>query len=278
MRTGEGPGGAGLAARTGDGVPVRFMPSPTFAVNHPEPQPSHPPQERPGPSEPQAEPPGAGPGLKSGDLAELGRVCAATRGEDRPAFEELHARLSPGIRGFFAKRTRGRTSGDAADELTQRVMIGLFEALKRGRFDPERASISTFAYAIAAKTWLRHLRERRSRGGVVSDNEWAMADEAVSALGGRGDALEDAAGAELLEATRRALRERGGPGNLTDEEYAIVTAAAAGASDRALAERLGLAASTVNVKKQSGWEKLRRALARVGHRAEIAERERDEDE
>jgi DNA-directed RNA polymerase specialized sigma24 family protein len=88
----------------------------------------------------------------------------------------------------------------------------------------------------------------------------------------------EVASAELLEAVRRCLRERDAPGCLTDEEHAIVVAAAAGASDRTLAERFGLAASTINAKKQSGWEKLRRYLARLGHRVESAEHEPDHHE
>lgn len=65
---------------------------------------------------------------------------------------------------------------------------------------------------------------------------------------------------------------------MTDEEQAIIVAAAGGASDRTLAERFGLAASTINAKKQSGWEKLRRQLRRLGHKPDLSEREADERE
>jgi RNA polymerase sigma factor (sigma-70 family) len=212
-------------------------------------------------------PPAAG-----GDLAELARRCAETRGGDRAAFEQLHTRLAPGIRGFFTRRSTGGRALEQSDELTQRVMIALFEAIAEGRYDPQRSAVSTFTYAIASNIWLRHLRERRARGGVVSDNDLDRAEEDARSLGLTGGPLDHAASAELLEAVRRCLRERGGPGNLTEDEHTIVLAAAAGASDRALAERLGLAASTINAKKQSGWEKLRRALSRMGFRGEVAER------
>lgn len=227
-----------------------------------------------------ATPPGSTttPPAAGGDLAELGRRCAATRGGDRAAFEQLHARLAPGIRGFFTRRSRGGCESDLADELTQRVMVALFESLAEGRYDPERSAVSTFTYAIASNIWLRHLRETRARGGAVSDNDLGRAEEDARSVGLMGGPSDHAASAELLEAVRRCLRERGGPGNLTEDEHTIVLAAAAGASDRTLAARLGLAASTINAKKQSGWEKLRRALSRMGFRGELAERGEEERE
>lgn len=218
------------------------------------------------------------PAVSPGDLADLGRRCAASRGGDRTAFDQLHARLTPGIRAFFARRCAGGRSSELAEELTQRVMIALYEAIAQGRYDPDRSAVSTFAYAIASNIWLRHLRQARARGGTVTDNELNLAEQDAESLGlGRGP-VDEAASAELLDAVRRCLKERGGPGNLTEDEHAIVLAAAGGASDRALAERLGLAASTINAKKQSGWDKLRRALSRMGFRVEVAERGADERE
>ena len=51
--------------------------------------------------------------------------------------------------------------------------------------------------------------------------------------------------------------------------------AARGESDRALAKRLGVAPSTLNVRKRGALEKLRRFLASRGHRAETGERTGD---
>lgn len=229
-----------------------------------------------------AEQPGPAPAAAAGgDLAELGRACAASRGGDHAAFQALHTRLAPGIRAFFSRRVPGGAAfggSELADELTQRVMIALFESLAQGRYDPERAAISTFTYAIATNIWLRHLRQLRSRGGAVSENQLNQAELDAQSLAADDSPTSTAAGAELLEAVRRCLRERGQPGNLTDDEHAIVLAAAGGASDRALAERMGLAASTVNAKKQSGWDKLRRALSRMGFREDWSERDQPERE
>jgi RNA polymerase sigma factor (sigma-70 family) len=207
----------------------------------------------------------------------LAEACASSRGGDRAAFDQLHARLGPGIRAFFAKRTRNGRGRDVVDDLCQRVWLGLFEAFAQGRYDPARSSIATFVYAIAAKTWLRYLRQagRAEQGAGMSgraDNRVAIEDD-VEVLPAGDEPDAEVGAAELLEAIRRCLRERGTPGALTDEEQAIIVAAASGASDRTLAERLGLAASTVNAKKQAGWEKLRRYLARLGHRTDSGERD-----
>jgi RNA polymerase sigma factor (sigma-70 family) len=205
----------------------------------------------------------------------LAESCAASRGTDRAAFEELHRRLGPGIRGFFLKRLRSGRREDSIEDLCQRVWTGLFEAFSQGRYEPDRASISTFVFAIATKTWMRFLRESRRGGRGLSDNP---AFDDVEALPGDETVGGMADSAELLEAVRRCLRDRESVGSLTDEEHAILVAAAAGASDRTLAERLGLAASTVNAKKQTGWEKMRRYLARLGHRVESSERDTDPEE
>lgn len=211
-------------------------------------------------------------------LRTLAEACAASRGEDRAAFDQLHQRLGPAIRSFFAKRMRPGRTAESVDDLCQRVWMGLFEAFSQGRYDPSRASITTFVYAIAAKTWLRHLRKNTQKGDVFTASTGEAGVDQLEAAGLSDEPDSEVASAELLEAVRRCLRERDAPGCLTDEEHAIVVAAAAGASDRTLAERFGLAASTINAKKQSGWEKLRRYLARLGHRVESAEREPDHHE
>lgn len=211
-------------------------------------------------------------------LRALAEACSASRGEDRAAFTELHDRLGPAIRAFFARRVRPGRAAESVDDLCQRVWIGLYEAFAHGRYDPARSSITTFTYAIAAKTWLRHLRKTTQLGAASIESGGDAGMDYLQSAGFSDEPDSEAADAELLEAVRRCLRERGAPGSLTDEEHAIVVAAAGGASDRTLAERFGLAASTINAKKQSAWEKLRRSLARLGHRVESTERETERHE
>ncbi len=70
---------------------------------------------------------------------------------------------------------------------------------------------------------------------------------------------------ELLDAVRACLHAEEAPDSLTPQERHIVQSAARGATDRALAAELGLAASTINVRKQAAYAKLRRALAARGY-------------
>jgi RNA polymerase sigma-70 factor (ECF subfamily) len=196
-------------------------------------------------------------------LRELAAACALG---DRAAFDRLHARFSRGLLAFFTKR--GASHAADAEELAQRAWMGVWSALSAGRYDPERAAISTFIYAVASKTWLQHLRQQ---GGFGSDN--AGLDESMEELAADAEGtIDEVAAAEQLEAVRKFLRERGNDEALSDDEHQIIVAAAGGASDRELAARFSLAPSTVNAKKQAGWGKVRRFLARLGHRPEQAER------
>lgn len=213
--------------------------------------------------------------------AEMAELSQAVARGDRSAFDALYARFSRGILAFFRKR--GVFDHAASDELAQAVWLAAWQACSTGRYDPERSGISTFLYAIALKIWLRHLRDRsRSRNVGASENQvpgpptfaepgFDAALSAIPEVDG-GDPSDAAAVAERLEALRRFLANRSGEYALTDDEHAVVTAAAAGASDRELASRLGVAASTVNARKQGAYGKIRRALNRLGFRADSPER------
>jgi len=154
-----------------------------------------------------------------------------------------------------------------AEELAQRTWVAVWQALKAGKYDPSRAAISTFVYAVGFKIWLGHLR------GLQRDARHAAAlDAGSTGPGGEVDPGYAAADAELIQAVRDCLAGHGEAGGLTADERALVCAAAAGESDRALAKRLKLAPSTVNARKRAAYEKLRRWLAQRGHRSERTER------
>jgi RNA polymerase sigma factor (sigma-70 family) len=195
----------------------------------------------------------------------LQRLCAAAAAGDQSAFEALHRRLGGGLKRLFLERTNGRA--DVAEELAQRTWVAVWQALRDGKYDPSRAAISTFAYAVGSKIWLGHLRGAQREGARVTVPESPFAIAARSE-----DPSDAAAGAELIQAVRDCLASGGEGGGLTAEERALVCAAASGESDRALAKRLKLAPSTVNARKRAAYEKLRRYLAQRGHRPESAER------
>ncbi|MFM9958310.1 MAG: RNA polymerase sigma factor [Phycisphaerales bacterium] len=220
---------------------------------------------KPAPSLPSGAPSAAAE-LTPAKLVELSRAAAAG---DHQAVATLHARFAPGLLRLFLKRTRGRE--DLADDLAQRCWTLAWDAIRRGKYDPDRASVSTFVYAVASNVWLQHLR-KSGRSIEVSAPITESPDFS-------GPSADDSANAELLQAVRDAvggLTGAKGPApepsdapshaGLNEEERSIVRMMAAGMSDRAVATQMGLAPSTVNVKKRGAFEKIRRFLASRGHR------------
>lgn len=199
-------------------------------------------------------------------------MSASCASADRSAFDAVHVRFGPGLRAVFARRA-GEARTDLLDDLCQRTWMMTWQAILAGKYDPQRSAISTFIYAVANNVWLRHLR---SLGRSTLNGRAAQLEELEQVMGrspGGADERDDpahaAAFAEELQAMRLALGAGGGSGAgeggidvLTRDEREIVLGAARGESDRDLAARLGFAPSTINGKKQSGLEKLRRLVRR----------------
>ncbi len=156
------------------------------------------------------------------------------------------------------KRTIGRI--DLADELSQKTWVLVWRALQAGRYDPARAAISTFIYAVGQNVWLQHRRSAASAALVSGDFDDFSG--LVSAT------IEDPAGelaaAELLEALLEGIRSNEHEDALTSAEREVVRGLQAGHSERGLADRLGVAASTVHTRKVAAFDKLRRFLAKRG--------------
>ncbi|HVZ94791.1 MAG TPA: sigma-70 family RNA polymerase sigma factor [Phycisphaerales bacterium] len=198
-------------------------------------------------------------------LRELAR--SAHRG-DEEAFTALHRRLTPGLRRLLLDRVNQRH--DAADDIIQRTWLAVWEALRAGRYDESKSAITTFVYAVGYKVWLQHLRKTQSAAITASD------DALDSHIAGADDPADAAPLAELLESLRAALSDPST--GLTDDERWLVREAASGASDRDLARELNLAPSTINARKRAALDKIRRFLARQGHRELAAERPTTSDE
>lgn len=194
-------------------------------------------------------------------------------GGDEPAFESLHRRIGPGLRRMLAARMPGVPAGGGSeadlDDLCQRAWVAIWNALRTGTYEPERAAFTTFAYAVAYRTWLYHARQstaHRQRFAAVE------VDESIAGPLGKGTEAE-ADFARLLDALRAVLRgESAEP--LSPDDRALLRAIAEGESDRAMAARLGLSPSTANARKQAALGKVRRLLSRLGFAADSAERAR----
>jgi RNA polymerase sigma factor (sigma-70 family) len=160
-------------------------------------------------------------------------------------------------------RRRLQKNDPAIDDLSQRVWAAFWRALAAKRFDRTRAAPSTFLFAIAQNTWVQHLRERGRVAGVIvsqaTQQEGVVPGESLS--GTEQNPIELA---ESLQQIRTLLRD---PmlANLSETERDVLIAAAQGEPDRALAARLGIAASTVHARRQSACDKVRRYLTGVSH-------------
>lgn len=80
---------------------------------------------------------------------------AIGRDRSKAAFAQLFRLYAPRLRGWFVNGGIGAQ----ADELTQEVMLRVWR--KADRYDPGRASVSTWIFAIARNARIDHLRKRR---------------------------------------------------------------------------------------------------------------------
>ncbi len=191
---------------------------------------------------------------------------------ERAFVAEAHARFGAGLRRFFQLRVgsfRGDSGRDLAliEELCQQTWGECWKCVRERKYDPSRAALSTFLYAIASNVWLRHRRHSIRQGERPGD-----ADAALSLIGAEADPARTVAFSELLEAVLR--RVSGEEGGLSAEDRTVLVALARGASDRDLAEQLRVAPSTAHARRRAALGRLRRALAEMGFEAgdENAER------
>ena len=197
-----------------------------------------------------------------GDSPTLRDLSALAAQGDHDAFEQLHRRVGAGLRRLLLKRSAGRE--DLVDDLCQKTWTSVWKALSEGKYDPARAAITTFVYAVGNNAWFTHLRSFARDQGYVNGSPAMLGESHLDSAPHRHIPVADAHGqAETIDAVRACLRD-GGPGALTDNERAIVRAIAAGESDRALARRLVLSSSTVNIRKHAGYSKIRAYLRSKG--------------
>ncbi len=182
---------------------------------------------------------------------------------DREAVAAVIEQLSPGLRRLFGQRLTGRW--DRVDDLLQRTWSLLWESLRRGRYNPQRAAVSTFVYAIANNVWLQERRAGRAAEPVPDELLHAAASDPSA---GPDHALDYAA---LLDALRAAIHQQSGSDSLSELERAIVLGTGAGESERALAEQLGLAPSSAHLHKVNAYRKLQRSLEAAGFSNETVE-------
>ncbi|MFN0011437.1 MAG: RNA polymerase sigma factor [Phycisphaerales bacterium] len=171
-----------------------------------------------------------------------------------PRLSDWHARFARAVARWFISKTAGRR--DVADDLSQRTWLALTRSLAAGRYDPSLAAPSTFVYAVMHNIWRQHaatLARTHAQGPAKgSQTRPGESDE--------GHGSDAAAGAELIEVVRELLTPAAGSAGLDAETAHTLRLIAEGVSDRELASRLGVAASTAHARKQAALERLRLAI------------------
>ncbi|MFO0856445.1 MAG: RNA polymerase sigma factor [Phycisphaerales bacterium] len=191
--------------------------------------------------------------------AAIAKLAKSAASGDETAFSALAHQLRPAYTVFFRERCQNKM--DLVDDLTQKSLLGLWQALKGGRYDPTRSAITTFAYAVGHKVWLQHMRATGRRDAAVDRYTRLVA---VSRTAPENEDSDSMAHGAVLDALRSALSTPDTAAQLTDDERWLLRAWAGGESDRVLAKKMGIAASNVNVRKQRAYAKLKGYLVQLG--------------
>lgn len=173
--------------------------------------------------------------------AHLVRSIGSRRGER--AIRDLHRRYAAELYGFARVRLG---EPELAEELVQDVFVRVWR--NADGFDPERASVRTWLYAIARNALIDLERRRAARPGP------ALADPSETS-----DPAEPVEQALLRWQIEVAL------GQLTvDHREAVTLAHVRGLSVSEIAGRTGLAPGTVKSRIHYGLLHLRTALEELG--------------
>jgi RNA polymerase sigma-70 factor (ECF subfamily) len=179
--------------------------------------------------------------LSRGGLSFEHLILAVGERQDRSAFGALFAHFAPRVKAYLA-----RTGSDSAtaDELTQEVMLLVWR--NAARFDPARATASTWIFTIARNK--RIDRFRRERHAEIDFTDPIFEPEAESPPDRR------------LETAEEASRIAAAVASLPEEQATLLRMAFHdGKSHSVIAAEIGLPLGTVK-------SRLRLALGRLRNR------------
>lgn len=161
------------------------------------------------------------------------------QGGDETAFASLYDELAGAVFGAVRRVLRDPAM---SEEVSQEVFVELWRTA--ARFDPERASVSTWAITIARRRAVDRVRREQSQRDRIERSATQRAPEVGSP--------DDAVVASMeSERVGRALAE------LPDEQRVVIEMAFLdGDSHGEIAERLGLPLGTVKGRVRLGLKKL----------------------
>ena len=136
------------------------------------------------------------------DAALLTRIAA----QDRDAFAELFRRYAVRVKAFMM---RSGMAAEDADEIAQEVMVSVWR--KAASFDPSKAGVSTWVFAIARNRRIDTLR-KRARPAPDPDDPMFQPDPEPD-------------GARILGAQQIEARMREALGTLPEEQREVLRAA-----------------------------------------------------
>lgn len=161
--------------------------------------------------------------------------------QDRAAFAALFQHFAPRVKGFLMKSGAGAS---LAEECAQDVMATLWQ--KSHLFDPARASVATWVYAIARNRRIDALR--RARRAEPEELDWGPEPEPDQAEVMEAQEETERLGRALaaLPGPQRTLIERAFYGDLSHSEIAAET---------------GLPLGTIKSRIRLALEKLRHQMS-----------------
>ena len=173
---------------------------------------------------------------------------AVAEAADRPAFAALFRHFAPRIKGFLA---RGGLSDALADELAQETMVTLWR--RAATFDPERAQVSTWLYAIARNLRIDH-RRRSARAPIEPPDDWDPEQQPADA---------HLTPEELIQAAQRERGVQHALAELPPEQAHVLRLSFFDDQPHArIAEHLGVPLGTVKSRIRLAVTQLRRILER----------------
>jgi RNA polymerase sigma factor (sigma-70 family) len=154
---------------------------------------------------------------------------------DRQAFARLFTLFAPRVKGWLM--ARGASATDA-DEVAQDVLLTVWR--QAARFDPGRASASTWIFTIARNKHVDRIRKQRRPSPEPEE-------------GGADAPRPD----EQIDARRREVRVRAALATLPDEQARVIHATwLEGRSQREFAEDAGLPVGTVKSRTRLAFRRL----------------------
>jgi len=173
----------------------------------------------------------------------LSEVFERVRRGDQQAFAHLYDELSPKIFGAVKRVLRDPAM---SEEVTQEVFVEIWQ--QADRFDPERASVATWALTMARRRAVDRVRREQSQRNRVE------------ALAGRRDDVDNEPAQQVIDgleagAVRDALSRLP-----EDQRDVLVLSFLEGLAHGEIADRLDIPLGTVKGRVRGGLKKLRAGL------------------